>query len=245
MQSEIKRRNDRETAAADFTELAQTKGISRSVFQRMLDSVHGQRRMDDIAAIIRNRLIQEGGNVRHHGRISDEVRSYFAKRLDGTNSVIFDGAERIVTELSLLPDQMFSSPTAISDIISVGRQTPTVHLALTGTWPRRCGRRRTRGFCRSTPKSTSCCSIGPAGRSVRTSAGQSRAGSDPRPARARSIELGEDGARIRPDVQASGRSREFARAGGAALLATVVSGKDGGPSRFCLRMRIDATRRPI
>ena len=34
--------------------------------------------------------------------------------------------------------------------------------------------RRTRGFCRSTPKSTSCCSIGPAGRSVRTSAGQSR-----------------------------------------------------------------------
>jgi hypothetical protein len=29
------------------------------------------------------------------------------------------------------------------------------------------------------------------------------------------------------------------------LLATVVSGKDGGPSRFCLRMRIDATRRPI
>ena len=42
-----------------------------------------------------------------------------------------------------------------------------------------------------------------------------------------------------------GRSREFAPAGGAALLATVVSGKDGGPSRFCLRMRIDATRRPI
>ena len=34
--------------------------------------------------------------------------------------------------------------------------------------------RRTRGFCRSTPNSTSCCSIGPAGRSVRTSAGQSR-----------------------------------------------------------------------
>ena len=34
--------------------------------------------------------------------------------------------------------------------------------------------RRIRGFCRSTPKSTSCCSIGPAGRSVRTSAGQSR-----------------------------------------------------------------------
>ena len=30
------------------------------------------------------------------------------------------------------------------------------------------------GFCRSTPKSTSCCSIGPAGRSVRTSAGQSQ-----------------------------------------------------------------------
>jgi hypothetical protein len=34
--------------------------------------------------------------------------------------------------------------------------------------------RRIRGFCRSTPKSTSCCSIGPAGRFVRTSAGQSR-----------------------------------------------------------------------
>ena len=84
------------------------------------------------------------------------------------------------------------------------------------------------------------------GREIRENkCGAIPAGSDSRPARARSIELGEDGARIRPDVQASGRSREFARAGGAALLATVVSGKDGGPSRFCVRMRIDAARRPI
>jgi hypothetical protein len=84
------------------------------------------------------------------------------------------------------------------------------------------------------------------GREIRENkCGAIPAGSDPRPARARSIELGEDGRRIRPDVQASGRSREFARACGAALLATVVSGKDGGPSGFCLRMRIDATRRPI
>ena len=59
-----------------------------------------------------------------------------------------------------------------------------------------------------------------------------------RPARARSIELGEDGRRIRPDVQAIGRSCEFG-------LATVVSGKDGAPSRFCVRMRIDAARRPL
>jgi hypothetical protein len=48
-----------------------------------------------------------------------------------------------------------------------------------------------------------------------------------------------------PDVQASGRSREFARAGGAALLATVVSGKGGRSGRFCLSERIDAARRPI
>ena len=34
---------------------------------------------------------------------------------------------------------------------------------------------------------------------------------------------------IRPHVQASGRSREFARAGGAALLATLVSGKAAAP----------------
>ena len=42
----------------------------------------------------------------------------------------------------------------------------------------------------------------------------------------------EHGARIRPHVQASGRSREFAGAGGAALLATVVSGKAAAQAAF-------------
>jgi hypothetical protein len=54
--------------------------------------------------------------------------------------------------------------------------------------------------------------------------------------------LGEDGARIRPHIQASGRSREFAGAGGAAMLETVVSRKCRRPSRVCLSKRIDAAR---
>ena len=125
-----------------------------------------------------------------------------------------------------------------------GRQTPTVHLALTGTWPRRCGRRRIRGFCRSTPKSTSCCSIGPAGRSVRTSAGQSRLA----PILDGSGSIDRIGCRRCANSAGCSSKRPVARVrsrGRRALLATVVSGKDGGPSRFCLRMRIDAARRPL
>ena len=48
------------------------------------------------------------------------------------------------------------------------------------------------------------------------------------PAGCGSIELGANGSRFRPDVQASGWSSEFAGASRAALFAALVSGQSGG-----------------
>lgn len=125
LQSEIRRRNDREAAASNFADLARTKGVSRGVFQRMLDSVHAERRMDDLAATIRTQLAQEGGNLRLQGRINEEVRNYLAKRLDETNTVIWDARRRIETEVWNLPDDAFSSAKPIADIVAAVTAAPS------------------------------------------------------------------------------------------------------------------------
>jgi hypothetical protein len=62
--------------------------------------------------------------------------------------------------------------------------------------------------------------------------------SDPRSTGARSIELGVNGARLRPDVQASGRSLELARTCRTALLKALVPGQSGGSTRISVDARL-------
>jgi len=124
--SEIRRHNDREAAATNFADLVKSKGLSRGDFQVMLDSVHTERRMDDLAAQVRDQLAREGANVRQQGRINEEVRKYLAKRLDETNAVIGDARKLIEARIVAMPDTAFTSATPIADTtvaILVGQET--------------------------------------------------------------------------------------------------------------------------
>jgi hypothetical protein len=118
VQSEIRRRNDKEYAAIAFSGLAKHKGLSRADFQRMLDSVPTQRRMDELLSLIRNQLIKETFALRQQGPLNEEVRNYLAKRLDETNTVLAEARKRAAAEVSALPDALFTAGTPVADIIA-------------------------------------------------------------------------------------------------------------------------------
>jgi hypothetical protein len=118
LRSEIRRRNDKETAASSFAELAKTKGISRADLQRMLDSIPSDRRMTELIAVISQQLIKEETNVRAQSMLIAEVRSYLAKRLDVTNFLLSDARTRVAIEIAKLPDEVFSSSSPIADVVA-------------------------------------------------------------------------------------------------------------------------------
>lgn len=112
--SEIRRRNDCEAAASTFAELAKTKGMSRTDFQAMLNSVHTERRMDDLASQVREQLVREGGDIRRQGKINEEVRKYLAKRLNELNVMIGTARKLIEAKIAAMPDSTFASATPIA-----------------------------------------------------------------------------------------------------------------------------------
>lgn len=118
LRSEVRRRNDKETSATTFADLARAKGLSRADFQRMLDSIPSDLRIAELHALVRNQLIKEGADLRLQAAMNAEVRNYLAKRLDETNAVLVDARERAAREVKLLPDAVFASPTPLTNVIA-------------------------------------------------------------------------------------------------------------------------------
>lgn len=60
VRAEIQRRNNKECAPTTFTDLLKHKGLTRAQLQAMIDSVMSQRGQEDLLALIRQQLTDEG-----------------------------------------------------------------------------------------------------------------------------------------------------------------------------------------
>jgi hypothetical protein len=118
LRSELRRRNDKETTATTFAELAKAKGLSRVDLQRMLDSIPSDRRMAELLALVRDQLIKEGANLKLQATLNAEVRKYLVKRLDVTNTVLAEARQCAAREVRQLPETHFTSTTPIADVIA-------------------------------------------------------------------------------------------------------------------------------
>lgn len=109
----IQRRSNKEYVAVSFDDLMKHKGISRSEFQEMIDSVLSQRKQDDLFNSIRSQLEIENMHLLQRQSLVGSVREVFRERLNPTNLPLLDASTKAIEFISTMNPAILNSETPL------------------------------------------------------------------------------------------------------------------------------------